>query len=416
MIRFAAIATALVLASAATAQDTRTLGGEVTYRERIALPPDAVLMVEALAVDRSVLAELRVPTEGRQVPIPFEIEVPLDADVSLRAGVSTAGRIDWLSAPVEIGAEMSGDVGAVLLHPYQPMGFTSAFRCGDRMIRVGFSGDNAVMDTGAGRVILAPSRAASGARYEAEEDPGTWFWNQGDTALVSVGGEELPECQMTFPVDETPYRAGGNEPFWSATIEAGEMTLLRPGMDDLILPVTETGLTDAGEILMIAADPERALRAVILRKPELCRDSMTGMPHPETVELSMGDTTIRGCGGDPWSLLTDRTWVVEDIGGAGVIDAARATMGFDAAGRVFGSGTCNRYSGAATLTGETLSFGAIASTRMACAEALMAQESRFFDALGEVIGFDMDDTGALVLRGASGPLVTARAATDGSDP
>jgi heat shock protein HslJ len=85
-------------------------------------------------------------------------------------------------------------------------------------------------------------------------------------------------------------------------------------------------------------------------------------------------------------------------------------------GRVFGSGSCNRYSGNAELSGETLSFSAIGSTMMACPEAIMAQERRFFDALGAVTGFEINDTGALLLRGASGTPVTARAVTDGSDP
>lgn len=408
---------ALLLATAAVAQDTRTLTGEVTYRDRMALAPEAMLMVEVTAPDLSVLAEARIPTEGRQVPIPFAVEMPRDVGGRLRAGLAMGGRIIWLSDAVEVGPETSDDLGEIMLQRHQPMGFASAFRCGDRVIRVGLAGDAAVMDTGAERLVLRPVPAASGARYEAEGDPGTSFWNQGDSARVTLAGEELPECRMTFPMDGTPYRASGNEPFWSLTLEAGEMTLTRLGMDDLTMPVTESSLTDAGDILVIAADPERALRTVILRRPTLCRDSMTGMPRPETVEVSMGDETITGCGGDPWSLLTGRTWVVEDIGGAGVIDTARATMAFDAAsGRVYGSGSCNRYNGAVTLTGEGLSFGAIASTMMACPEAIMAQEQRLFGALEEVIGFDIDDTGALVLRGPSGPLVTARAATDGSAP
>ena len=414
--RLIALAVLPILCSAALAQDVRSLNGEVTYRERAALSPDAVLIIEVTGIDRSMISDARVPTEGRQVPIPFEIEVPGNAEGTLRAGLSTGGRVDWLGEPVEIDTGMSGDIGALTLTRFQPMGFTSTFRCAEQVIRVGFSGENAILDTGSERLILAPSRAASGARYEAEGDPGTWFWNQGDSALVSLGGEELPECSLSLPVDETPYSASGNEPFWSMTIDAGQMTLLRLGMDDLTMPVTETGLTEVGDILVIAADTERALRAVIVRKPMLCRDSMTGMPHPETVELSMGDNTIRGCGGNPWSLLVGQTWVVEDIGGAGVIDTARATMGFVEAGRVYGSGSCNRYFGPVTLTGETLTFGAMASTNMACPEALMTQERRFFETLGEVSGFDIDDTGALILLASDGRVVTARAATDGSAP
>lgn len=416
MIRSFAFTIVLALCSPGFAQDNRILSGEVSYRERIALPPDAILIVEVMGIDRSLIAEARIPTEGRQVPIPFEIEVPNDAEGTLRAGLSTGGRVDWLSDSVESDATTSGDIGELALRRFQPKGFVATFRCGDRVIRVGFSDEDAVLDAGSERLILAPSRAASGSRYEAEGDPDTWFWNQGDSALVSLGGEELPECRMSLPMEDAPYRAGGNEPFWSMTIEAGQMTLLRLGMDDLTMPVTENGLSDTGDILIIAADTERALRAVILRKPTLCRDSMTGMPHPETVELSMGDHTIKGCGGDPWSLLVGRTWVIEDIAGGGVIDRARATMGFDAAGRVYGSGSCNRYNGPATLNGETLSLGALASTKMACPEAIMTQEQRFFSALSEVSGFDIDETGALILRGPSGPLVLARAATDGSAP
>lgn len=416
MTRFVASFFLALLCSSAFAHDIEVLSGTVSYRERIALPPDAVLIVEITANDRSMIAEARIPTEGRQVPIPFEIGLPKDSEGHLRAGLSSRGRIDWLSGSVEIDALSSTDVGELVLHRFEPMDYHATFRCGGEVIRVGFAGENAVLDTDSERLILAPSRAASGARYEAEGDPDTWFWNQGDSALVSLGGRELPECHMSLPIDDTPYRAGGNEPFWSMTIETRQMTLVREGMDDLTMPVTETGLTEVGDILVSAADTEHALRAVLVRKPTLCRDSMTGMPHPETVELSMGDNTIYGCGGDPWSLLVGRTWVVEDIGGGGVIDRSRATMGFDPAGRVYGSGSCNRYNGPATLTGETLSFGALAATNMACPDALMMQERRFFGALAEVSRFDIDDTGALVLLGPDGPLVTARAATDGSAP
>ena len=52
--------------------------GEVTYRERIALPPDAIVRVrlEAAAEPERPprrLAEVTVPTGGKQVPIPFTL-------------------------------------------------------------------------------------------------------------------------------------------------------------------------------------------------------------------------------------------------------------------------------------------------------------------------------------------------------
>jgi heat shock protein HslJ len=137
---------------------------------------------------------------------------------------------------------------------------------------------------------------------------------------------------------------------------------------------------------------------------------MTGMPHPETVSLSMGDHTITGCGGAPVSLLTGRTWVVEDIGGGGLIDSSNVTLSFGTHGRVAGSGGCNRWFAGFELTGESLSIGQAGSTLMACPEALMTQERRFFEALAQVTGFDIDETGALLLTGGDGTLLLARAA------
>jgi putative lipoprotein len=55
----------------------RTIAGEATYRERIALPPDAVLVVELADVSladapATVIAKCRIAPTG-QVPIKFEI-------------------------------------------------------------------------------------------------------------------------------------------------------------------------------------------------------------------------------------------------------------------------------------------------------------------------------------------------------
>ena len=63
---------------AGTAAPGTVLNGTVTYRPRIALPPDAVLTVRLLDVSRAdaasvTLAETTVPTGGAQVPLPFSL-------------------------------------------------------------------------------------------------------------------------------------------------------------------------------------------------------------------------------------------------------------------------------------------------------------------------------------------------------
>ena len=59
------------------------LRGTVTYRERIALPPNARLEVRLVDAGRQdtrnrEIATVSVPTRGRQVPIPFELRYPAD--------------------------------------------------------------------------------------------------------------------------------------------------------------------------------------------------------------------------------------------------------------------------------------------------------------------------------------------------
>jgi uncharacterized lipoprotein YbaY/uncharacterized membrane protein/membrane-bound inhibitor of C-type lysozyme len=66
------------------------LAGTVTFRERMALPPDATVDVRLEDVSladapATVLAEQHIAAEGRQVPIPFELRYPADRIESNRS-------------------------------------------------------------------------------------------------------------------------------------------------------------------------------------------------------------------------------------------------------------------------------------------------------------------------------------------
>jgi heat shock protein HslJ len=401
----------LILPTLGLAQGSRTITGQVSYLDRMGLPDDAVLLVELLGTDGRLLGDMRLPTNGQQVPIPFAVSVQAQSDVILRAGIMLGFDLVWLGEPVLVVDNALGDVR---LARYQPLGFSATFRCGDLPVQTGFADDLLVMDTGAARLVLEPVPAASGARYAA--GPDTSFWNKGDTALVVLGGRELPECRLSLPPVQTPYTARGNEPLWSVTVAGGALTLVRAGMEDLALPVTEAALQADGAIVVTATDSDRALRAVLVREPLICRDTMTGLPYPETVSLAMGDTVLTGCGGTSASLLQKRTWQVLQIAGEDVRDSTPATLGFDTGGRVAGASGCNRWFATYQLSGEALNIRQSGATMMACSGPAMAQERQFFAALAQVTGFDIDDTGGLVLLGIDGPVITARAATDGSAP
>lgn len=92
----------------------------------------------------------------------------------------------------------------------------------------------------------------------------------------------------------------------------------------------------------------------------------------------------------PSSSLPAGRWLAEDIRGRGVIDNLQSVLEITADGVVTGSGGCNRIRGQATISGASLTFGAMAGTRMACPPAVMDQESKFLSALEAVRSFRVD--------------------------
>ena len=103
--------------------------------------------------------------------------------------------------------------------------------------------------------------------------------------------------------------------------------------------------------------------------------------------------------------MAGTSWLAEDIGRRGVLDNPRTTVSFDQAGRVSGSGGCNRYGGPVEVSGETIRFGPLASTRMACSPAISDQEERFLAALRSATRFVVTAEDKLVLYDTTGNAV-----------
>jgi hypothetical protein len=54
---------------------------------------------------------------------------------------------------------------------------------------------------------------------------------------------------------------------------------------------------------------------------------------------------------------TGSEWLLEDLGGSGVIDHIQATLAFPEAGKVAGNGSCNRFFGPAKVSGDAIKLG-----------------------------------------------------------
>jgi heat shock protein HslJ len=78
--------------------------------------------------------------------------------------------------------------------------------------------------------------------------------------------------------------------------------------------------------------------------------------------------------------LDGSSWTLVEGAGIATPDSVSLTIAFEA-GRVSGSGGCNRFTGSYREEGTSISLGTLASTRMACAEEIMRAESAYFSAL-----------------------------------
>ncbi|MFT4150122.1 MAG: META domain-containing protein [Paracoccaceae bacterium] len=302
--------------------EAREVKGALAYRERIALPEGAEILLEVREGDR-VIAAFRAETKGAQVPLPFALDIPEGQGQALTGALKVAGQVRWVSQPQALAAGPV-DLGIVALTAYEP----------------------------------------------------------------------APTHTLTLP-----FVARGNEPGWvlNATSDGVAFSREDGGAQGGPLPQGEDN--EAGT--RYAVSPDLAFTV----SEAICRDTMTGMPYPATVLVEQAGAVLNGCGGDPAALLSG-DWRVTRIGETDVPAGVEVTMAFDGL-RVSGTSGCNRYTGAAEMTGESFRFGPVAGTRMACLGAGADVEQAFLSTLARIDRFDIGDDGGLVLIGGEVPLVAA---------
>lgn len=223
-----------------------------------------------------------------------------------------------------------------------------------------------------------------------------------DTATDAAAPAEAPAAVPAI----SAVRARGNEPFWSVDLSEAAIVLTTPeGETRTGPPVLDTTFDD-GAVLFVATGDKGEIAVKVLDR--VCTDSMTGMPHPQSVQVWAGGQELQGCGGDPASLLQGAEWTVEEFGGKTPAKDSRITLTFGADGSLSGSSSCNRLATSYKLTGESLAIAQGAGTMMACEPPVMEQESAFLALLPQVNQFGVADDGALLLKLADGRTIRAR--------
>ena len=88
--------------------------------------------------------------------------------------------------------------------------------------------------------------------------------------------------------------------------------------------------------------------------------------------------------------LIGTIWATETINGQPVIEGNQVVMGISE-GRIGGFAGCNTYFGPYEATGNQVTVGPLASTRLACSEDIMGQESDYLEALHSAASYQIVD-------------------------
>ena len=194
------------------------LTGQVTYRERIALPQDAVLHLKLEDVSRqdvraTFIAGQVIPTEGRQVPIPFALYFAADAidpryTYQVRADILIDGKRRFLTTqayPVLTRGHPDHLDITLQSVPSKPSGTglapSAGLRVEDMSLPSTYAGQSSSpsgprlrvsLNLYPDRLFLLRKQVGPPSAEDTTYDYGRWYLAHGGRQLVLVGQAEAP--------------------------------------------------------------------------------------------------------------------------------------------------------------------------------------------------------------------------------
>ena len=211
----------------------------------------------------------------------------------------------------------------------------------------------------------------------------------------------------TVPTEAPPFIARGHEPGWQFQVLGDRAELQRLG-DPAPTRMSIRAIDSSAGLTRLSVDS--ALGALTIRiEHSLCRDSMSGLPYPDSVSIDLPDRQLRGCGGDPHALLRAQPWRLANIEAA---MPGGALLSFGASNQLQLQGPCNDYRGEYTLSGEGLRLRLTQATRRSCAAGAGAdaEEHQLLERLALVHRHDFGPASELRLLGTDGSHMSAAAA------
>jgi uncharacterized lipoprotein YbaY/uncharacterized lipoprotein NlpE involved in copper resistance/heat shock protein HslJ len=431
-----------------------TVSGSAAYRQRIAMPPDAVFTVRVEDVSRAdalapVLAETSEPFGARQVPIPFSLNVPSAAidprfSYALRATITVDGKLRFTttrSYPVLTnGAPNHVDLVLDAVQPVpneRPATAPGSTTAPDTdlgfALPATFAGVMPCADcTGIAQTLTLRADGLYRLRRTYLDKPGGSFaelgrWTadeRGKRLTLRSGSEtllfEVKDHETLRLLDRLgqPITSNANldlrrtaqvDPISELLHWRGEFRYLA---DSATFTDCATGLrwqvVMAEDYLAMernyqqsASAPGAPLLVSFDGRIEV-RPAMEGPPREQIVVDRFGSSQPgESCGsavsekGSVMAKLTDTYWKLIELDGATIVmaQAQQREVRITLAGegaRLFGFSGCNQLVGTYVQENSALRFTQMASTKMACMVPFMELESQVLKMLGATTAYRIE--------------------------
>jgi len=137
-----------------------------------------------------------------------------------------------------------------------------------------------------------------------------------------------------------------------------------------------------------------------------CNAAASASPSASAAGAGAGSPAAGGSAAAGGPELVGTAWALGDFPGQVLADV-RPTVAFSGDGTVTGSGGCNDFNGTYTVDGSKLTFGPLASTKKACAEAVNTLETAYMTALQATTAYEVTSDNKLKLTGPTATLTFA---------
>jgi heat shock protein HslJ len=228
--------------------------------------------------------------------------------------------------------------------------------------------------------------------------------NMRSSTIAALGLSLFAALPAQAQSDAEPYRAVGTEPFWSLTMD-GQRIRYQPADG------TPVSVARPRPIIGFNGERYQSRRMTVDITHVECNDGMSDRTFKDTVTVTLGARTLRGCGGTilsdgnaPARTLLEGSWTIQSIGGRPVLARSNPRVTFRG-NRMSGSTGCNSFNGSFRFDRGRLTAGSLATTRKACAGPLNTQEQKLLRLVGQRLTVSRNRNGKLVMTARGGQTV-----------